>query len=182
MTSRLHRSVALFIGLVILLAASGCSTIAKQTFYEMRGAEGKVIPNAPLGPTELAPYNGLQFEPVTTRLSTRIVPRPVLTAYDRQARLVSAAFASEYGGTPSLRAETEILFMQEKGILSQAQLLTWVQLFDGSQLKLDAVVKTESKSFRAGGEDDLAEAACRALTDLIADHKKEVERQQEAAE
>jgi len=49
-------------------------------------------------------------------------------------------------------------------------MLTRVRLSEGDQLLADVVVKAESESFRAGGEDDLAGASLSALRRFLEGH------------
>ncbi len=110
----------------------------------------------------------VEFTPATTTVGSRICPPEVLRAYDRSANQVAFRLKRSYaGGEPSLKIDSEVLYFQGKGLLSGALLLARVQMHAGDELVGDALVKTESNSFRAGGEGDLAQASLDALARFL---------------
>jgi len=138
--------------------------VAKQALYEVRGAKAEVVLNNEVEPGVLEPYRSIEFTPVTTSLSPRLCPPELLETYDQTARMLPEELAGEYpGGEPRLVADSEVIFFQRKGIMSQAQMLTRLRLRDGQRLVVDAIVKCESKAFREGGVHDLAETTVKGL-------------------
>jgi hypothetical protein len=154
------------------LLLTGCTTIAKQAFHEVRGAQGEVLLITESRPSGLARYQGLQFTPATSTVGSRICPPELLRAYDRSASQAASKLRADYpGGSPALTIDSEILYFQRKGFLSGAIMLTRVKLRSSDQPVLDAVVRAESDAFRAGGEEDLAQASLDALCKFLEKHK-----------
>jgi hypothetical protein len=56
-------------------------------------------------------------------------------------------------------------------LLGSAQLLVRLTMRDGERVVVDALVNAESKSFRAGSGDDLAQAAIKAVGRFLVRHK-----------
>lgn len=150
------------LGVMLLPWLTGCMSVAKQAFYELRGAKAEVVLNGHAA--DLQPYASVEFTPVTTTLSDRLCPRDVIAAYDRYLRALPRELEVAYpGGEPRLTLDSEVMYFQSKGIMSQAQMLTRVRMRTGDHLLVDAIVKCESKAFREGGGDDLAETSVKAL-------------------
>ncbi len=161
---------------------TGCSTVAKQAFRELRGAQADVLLVEKIPATALARYQSVRFAPVTTTLGDRLCPPSVVRAYNRCAEREQNELARYFpGGVPELVLNGEILHFQSRGILSGAQLLTRVKMYDGGRVVADAIVNTESKSFREGGGGDLAETCVEALGKLLRKHKQRAAEQQDAA-
>ncbi len=154
-----------FILLVANVAwVTGCFTVAKQAFSEVRGAQGEMLPIREMSAAALARYRSVEFTPATTTVGSRICPPELLRAYDRSANQVASRLKRSYaGGEPSLKIDSDVLYFQGKGLLSGALLLARVRMRAGDELVGDALVKTESNSFRAGGEGDLAQASLDAV-------------------
>ncbi len=139
-------------------ATCGCATAAKQALYELRGARGKLIWISAPQTERLGRVRGLRFEPATTSIGDRLCPPAFRTAFDRRVAEQLAALREIYpGGAPVLRIEPDVLYFQKKGLLSEAQALTRVRMRDDVGLLADGIVRVESRSFRAGDEEDLAE-------------------------
>jgi hypothetical protein len=158
----------------VLLAANaalvtGCFTMAKQAYSEVRGAQGELLPIREMSAAALARYQSVDFTPATTTVGARICPPAVLRAYDRSANQLAARLRQQSypGGVPSLRIDSDVLYFQGKGLLSGALMLTRVRMLVGDELVGDTLVKAESNSFRAGGEGDLAKASLDALARLL---------------
>jgi len=150
--------------ILLLVSLSGCTTALKQAYYEARGAKSKIIPVTDLEQDALLKYRSVRFEPATTTVGDRICPLELRRSYDRHTTELASELREFYpGGDPGLRVASEILYFQKKGLLSGSQCLTRVQMREGEQLVVDAIVRTESKSFREGGEDALAESNVKAL-------------------
>lgn len=181
--ARLAASAALSVAL--LLALSGCSRAIKQAYYEFRGAKSEIILISDFDQDPLGPYRSVRFEPVTTTVGDKICPPRLRRYYDQHARELLADLRAFYpGGDPALRIASEILYFQHKGLLSGAECLTRVRMHDDAdqRLVLDAIVRTESKSFRAGDESALAESNVKAIGKLLKKRKLEEEEEEEGEE
>ena len=156
----------------VCLTQIGCMSAVKQAYYELRGARANVLLNELVPPSALEPFDSVRFEPATTSLTARLVPRKLLTEYDRFAANAPAQLADCYpGGTRTLVVASDVFYFQEKGLLSPAMMLTRVHLRDGGRVIADTIVRVESKSFRDGGEDDIAEAAIRGLSKFLREQR-----------
>jgi len=156
----------------VCLTQIGCTTAIKQAYYELRGASANVLLNELIPPSALEPFDSVRFEPVTTSLTARLVPRKLLTEYDRFAANAPTQLADCFpGSTRTLVVASDVLYFQEKGLLSPAMMLTRVHLRDGGRVVADTVVRVESKAFRDGGEDDIAEAAIRGLSKFLREQR-----------
>ena len=149
----------------------GCTTALKHVYYELRGAKSKIQLIDELPEQALDPYQSVRFTPATTDIGENICPSALLHYFDEYATNLRTELREEYpGGTPGLVASTDVLYFQEKGLLSGALCLARVKLHDedSNALVADFVVKTESKSFRQGSRHDLAESNVNALGKLLA--------------
>lgn len=169
----LTRLLSFGVLLIPLAGSTGCTTVIKQAYYEVRGAHGKVNLVNDVKATTLLPYQSLKFEPASTTLGDKLCPPAVLEEFDRAGSAAALAITEELpGGMPGLTVSTEVLYFKKKGLFSGAQCLARVRARDDRALVLDAVVEVESRAFRAGDEDDLAEASVKALADYVAKQKK----------
>jgi hypothetical protein len=160
----LSRRASALLPIALLVLLSGCTTALKQAYYEIRGAKSKIIPVRDLQENALLECRSFRFEPVTTTVGDRICPPELRHAWDRHAAELASELREFYpGGDPGLLIASEILYFQKKGLLSGSQCLTRVKMREGERLIVDAIVRTESKSFREGGEDALAESNVKAL-------------------
>ncbi len=150
----------------------GCSTLAKQAYYEVRGADAELLFVSTPDATGLRTARALESAPARTELGPRLVPPNVLRAADTAVDGALARLRAHYpGGEPAAHIESDVLYFQRKGLLSGGLLLTRVRMTVGGTTAFDAVVKSESKSFREGGEDDLARAHARALEQYLLELK-----------
>jgi|GEM_PF-2277336 len=157
--------------LAVSLSTTGCFTIAKQAFQEARGAQADVVAVTELRAGTLARYRAIEFLPAKTTVGPKLCPPEVLRAYDYCANQTRAELRRLFPGEePRLTVASEVLYFQKKGLLGGALMLTRVRLSEGDQLLADVVVKAESESFRAGGEDDLAGASLSALRRFLEGH------------
>ena len=155
-----------------LASVTGCTSALKQAYYEVRGAQADVVEMDESAPPSLAQYQSVVFEPATTQIGPKIAPPSVLAAYDTSARAEAEALKDAFpGGEPSLTVRTEILYSQNKGLMSGALGLARVRLSGSDGTTRDIVVKSESKSFRAGDKNNLAEAAVKAVGGYLRKHK-----------
>jgi hypothetical protein len=156
-----------------LLPLTGCFTLAKQAYNEARGAQGEVLPISNIKDRALAEYKTIEFTPATTTVGSRICPPEVLHAYDRAARALQSRLKPLFpGGEPALKADSDVIYVQTKGILGGALMLTRIRLHAADELVIDALVRAESESFRAGGENDLAQASASALERFLEQKKR----------
>ncbi len=158
-----------WVGLPVLTVAAllntGCFTLVKQAYSEVRGAQGDfrlISERSGPGP------GAVEFRPITTTLG-RLTPAAVMRAYDRCANLAAARLR---GGSGEERArlivDSELVYFQRKGLLSGAQLLVRVRLQSAGEGIIDGLVVAESNSFREGDEDALAQAAVDAISRYLA--------------
>lgn len=146
------------------MALTGCTTVARQAFHELRGAKADVLINLSEDPDAVAHCQGVRFQPVASTLSERLCPARVLRAYDAVARAEADRLLTEYpGGDPELTVESDVQFLQGKGLLSGALMLTRVKMRQDADVLVDALVVAESKAFREGSREDLTEATVEAL-------------------
>lgn len=161
----------IFLPLLLLLPTTGCFTAIKQAYHEARGAQAEVKP-IQAGDGALAGFNEVRFAPATASVGPKFAPPALLRAYDAAVAGLRTDLGKHYpGGAPALNVETEVLYFQEKGLLSGAQMLSRVRMGDAGRVVVDALVLAESKSFRAGGEDDLAKATVNALREFLQKQK-----------
>lgn len=147
-----------------LVPLTGCLTILRQGFQEVRGARAEVLTIDDVPGQPLAGYRSLEFEPATTTAGPRICPPELLEAYDRAANDSQRHLRELFpGGGPALRVGSEILYFQKKGLLSAAQCLTRLRVYGEDRLLVDAIVRAESQAFREGDERALAEASWKAV-------------------
>ncbi|HRX86913.1 MAG TPA: hypothetical protein P5572_17955 [Phycisphaerae bacterium] len=174
--SRKCRSTLLGLASLVFVAAQvGCVSAVKHVYYEVRGAKVKVMPAQTATPRSeiverFAPYESFQFEPAKTTLGPEMCPPRVLTMFDETAQGLRTSedlgekLVTHYpGGAPTLNIATELQFVESKGLLGTALLIGRVRMTDGSTTVLDAVVMTQSKSFREGGREELAKETARGL-------------------
>ena len=149
--------IALLIPLALL--NTGCFTLAKQAYSEVRGARGdfRLIAEHAL-PRRFT----VEFTPATSTMGA-LVPGAVLYAYDHCANQAGARiYMLRTDGEP-LVINSELIYYQSKGIFSAAQLLARVRMRSGETEVVDGLAVAESSSFRQGGEDALAQAAVDAI-------------------
>ncbi|MGE0480426.1 MAG: hypothetical protein AB7Q17_08135 [Phycisphaerae bacterium] len=163
-TIRLRKlaTAALLGGLALGLA--GCSTLVKQAVSELRGPQAKLLLDPAPTSAAFAAVNAVRFSNATSSLGPRLCPASVAPAYDAAAREAEQALASRFpGGPPELRIDAELIFFQDKGILSAAELIARIRMRDDGRTLADGIVKVESSSFRAGDETALAREAVREI-------------------
>lgn len=167
MHTRLQHSAVLAL-LAPMLLLTGCFTVAKQAYYEVRGAQGEVLVIAQPDAAALARAGSLTFTPATTTVGPDLCPGTLLRAYDQSANQLAARLQPQYpGGEPQLAVTSDVQYFQKKGLLSGGLLLARVHMTVANQLAVDALVKAESRSFLVGGEADLARAAVVALGEFL---------------
>ena len=172
MTTRLTSVVLGLPAALVLSTSSGCSTVAKQAFHEFRGAKADVSFVRDIGDRALAEYQSVEFEAARSDVG-QVCPPQVLQAWNRHAVEQQAELAEYFpGGPPTLRIESEIWFFKEKGLLGQAECLARVRIRDDETLKADLIVQALSKSFRAGDESALTDAAVQAIGKFLKNQKK----------
>lgn len=162
---------------------SGCTTMLKQGWQELKGAQGEVHPITEIGERALMRFNKIEFEPATTTVGPKYCPPSLLRAYDDAALAAVTELSTWYtGGSPALSISTEVLYFQKKGLLSKAMCLTRINMTSEGRLMLDALVLAESGSFRAGDEEALAEACVKAIQEFLEKQKGVEEEEREERE
>lgn len=158
---------------VALLPLTGCMTLVKQAYYEIKGAQAKIVLNEDMTDRTLLNYKGVKFEPLKRAVGERIVPQTFVTAFDHATAETLADLKEEYpGGEPTLTVKTEVSYFQRKGFLSSALSLTRMHVLAGERLVVDAMVLAETKAFREGdGDEALAEATVKAISKMLATRK-----------
>lgn len=157
----------------LLTPLVGCGTLAKQAYYEARGAQGELFFVRAIGTHELARFQSVSFEPLESTLGPELCPADLRAAYDQNAQDFDAQLKQWYpGGEPALNVESEALYFQKKGLLSGAQFLTRVRMKENEQVVADMVVKVESRAFRKGDEKALAKASVQELARFLTEQKK----------
>ena len=161
------------------LCATGCFTAVKQAYNEVRGAQAELLFVGEARQAGWSQYRSVEFTPATTTIGQRLCPPGLLRTYDMAAsQLVSRLKAAYPGGEPALTVDSEVVYFQKKGLLSGALLLARVKMHADGQPVVDAILKAESQSFRAGGENDLAQAGIEELGKFLRRQKGEPEDRQ----
>jgi hypothetical protein len=157
---------------LMVVSLSGCTTALKQAYYEFRGADAKLVPVQRTAAGALDPINSVRFLPPTSTTSPLVVTPTVLRTYETASQRAESLLNSHLpGGNPMLTIDSELIFLQEKGLLSSGMLLVRIKMTEGGRLVADGISQAETKSFRKGGEDDLAKVAAGAVAKYIAEQK-----------
>jgi len=170
MTTRAN-ALPLLAASIALISSAGCSHIIKPAYYELRGAKGTIywVEEPPV--SSLDEFRSVYFEPLSTTLGARLCPPELLEEYNRTARVYEAKLENYPGGSPTLSVGGDVVYFQNKGLLSAALLLMRFKLTaDGRQVG-DGVLRVESKSFREGDIGDLAETAVETLSKYLDEEK-----------
>lgn len=158
------------------LGLTGCLSAARQAFEEARGARGETLVIRESAVGALVRPERVEFTPATSRFGPRIVPPVVLPAYDASARQLMARLpAPSVAARPPVIVDTEMLYFQRKSLLSGGLLLAHVIFRIAEQPAAELLVRAESDAFRAGSEDDLANAAVEAVRKYLRLPDREVE-------
>lgn len=171
-------------GLVLLsvaLSVTGCGfSVAKRAYQEVRGATASIKYVSDVRSDTLAKYQSIRFEPVTSSLGPQLAPPALLQAWDEAAREQGMELREFFpGGSPALRVKSEILYFQRKGIMSGAECLSRLRMYEDGSVVADIVVRAESEAFRAGGEHSLSEACAKAIARFLIRQKKAEELEHE---
>lgn len=170
----MSRRVAGLLSICVLFAASGCGvgTAAKMAYYELRGAKGslKFIQGAEAA--ELERFQSVEFSPATTTIGPELCPPRLRAAYDTSAAQLKERLAECYpGGAPVLTVASDVMYFQEKGLMSGAECLTRVRFTESGRLIADALVRVESKAFRQGGASAMAETSVKTIGKFLEERK-----------
>lgn len=158
--------------LLSVLPSTGCMTAVKQAYYEVKGAQGDVRPNAPVADLAAAGYQSLTIDPVKTTLAGKLCPPEVVRAMDVSLGAMKEDLGVWFPGNgKSLRLSTEIYYFQKKGVLSGGMLVVRLYAYDGERVVIDALVLGETNSFREGGEKDLTNATAYAVGEYLINHR-----------
>jgi len=104
----MFRIVALSVLASSSLASVGCSTLAKQVYYGVRGASGKFYELNIVDPLRLATFRAVQFAPFENALGER-VPAEVVAAVDEHVPEVLADSHLFFPDGKPLRIEGRIV-------------------------------------------------------------------------
>jgi hypothetical protein len=155
-----------------LIAGGGCTTMAKQALHEVRGAKADVSFVQDVAEHALAKYQSVRFERASSDVG-QVCPPTLLQAWDLHAAEEQTRLAKYFpGGAPTLRVESEIFFFKEKGLFGYAECLARVRMRENDTVMADLIVQALSKSFRAGDENALAEAAIQRIARFLKEQKK----------
>lgn len=146
----------------LLLPLVGCSTVVKQAFYEVRGAQGEFVSQRGARPASLDSYQTVKFRPARSDIAGRLIPNYLVTSFNAAATEIEGELPT---GT-AVEIETNILFYEGKGLLDAAFFLAHVKFYGGGALLDEGMVKVTSKSFRRGDGEDVA----RKAAETIANH------------
>lgn len=172
MTKRAYALLPL-ITLVVLLSSSGCSPtdVILPAYYELRGAKGTIqwIDEPAVG--SLDAFRSVYFEPLSTSLGRRLCPPRLAQDYNQTARAYEASLKNYPGGSPTVKVAGDVVYFQNKGLVSGALLLVRVKLIADDRQIGDGVLRVESKSFREGDIGDLAETAVKTVAKFLNEEK-----------
>jgi hypothetical protein len=159
--------------LAALLPVAGCSPtdVILPAYYELRGARGTIqwIEEPAVG--SLDTFRSVYFEPLSNSVGHRLCPPRLVEDYNQTARAYEDSLNNYPGGSPTVNVAGDVVYFQNKGLLSGALLLVRIKLTaDGRQLG-DGLLRVESKSFREGSAGDLAEAAVRTVARYLSEEK-----------
>lgn len=159
---------------VLALTTTGCTTILKQTYNEIRGAQGKLYH---ITQTERCPeiglYDSVRFAPPENYCGTMICPPTMLESYESVAQTRLHEYRDVFqGGTPQLTVQSTFLFGEQKDLLGIGEGLVRVRIFgEGQTLLVDALCRVVTQSFRKADYEDLGEAAAETVVDYLAEQK-----------
>ena len=158
------------LSLLTFVAATqiGCFRAATQLVYEVQGAKADIIAHQSVPNAQFADYNSVTFLPASTSMGAGLRPGSITaqynTALDKQREALAETFP---GGSRELTVSSDIKYVQGKGLLGTAMMLTRVYIRDGGVTKADVLVRAERKSLRAGDRSALAEASAKALAGYL---------------
>ena len=158
--------VAALTALTISATGCGVGSAAKQMLHEVRGAQTEIMLISTFQPDTLTRFKSVSFDPATTTVGTKLCPPKLMSSYNEFAAELPGKLTEVYpGGSPALRVSSEIEYFQPKGLFSGALCLIRVKMRDSADGRtvVDAMVLTESKSFRASGRSDIAESAVKGI-------------------
>lgn len=169
----------LAMGLLISIVAgtSGCGTVAKRAFKEVKGASSKAQPVPGTSVSRYSRYQGVSISNPRTDLGG-LVDRKFTSALGTALRkeLTTDKDAPFRGGSPTLTIEPEVAWYSEAGGLggmlgsdSYAVVLFWLSE-DGSPLGKVQIV-TKSAASRTG-EDDMANSMAKKLAGFFSKQRK----------
>jgi hypothetical protein len=169
---RVSRGMVMAAAGLCLSMATGCSTALKQAVAEVRGARAEIelLQTVPVA----QPAARVKFRPARAE-----TPHPgvagMVSAFDRSYAKVEEEFNGHEEATgPTIEIDMRVMYYKAKGVFDSALMLARTQAFDSGQLVLDAIVRTESKSFRASDPEDIAEKSAEAVATAVTGRKKKL--------
>lgn len=165
---------------VLLMTSTGCGTMVKRTFAEVKGASSKAEPVPGTGGASYARFGSVTIEPAKTELGS-LVPSEfgsMLAAQLRKA-LTQGKEPIFAGGAPALTIEPHIMWFNKSNALfphKYAVVLFYLK-GDGAEMgRVQIVTKSEATGT---GVDDLAEDMAKELGDYFGKHGKKVAKKEE---
>ncbi len=160
---------------VLLMSGTGCGTMVKRTFAEVKGASSKVEPIPGTGGGSFARFGSVTIETPRTELGS-LVPSEFgsMLAAELRKALMQGKEPIFAGGTPALTIEPHIMWFNKSNALfphKYAVVLFYLK-GDGADMgRLQIVTKSEATGT---GYDDLAEEMDKELGDYFGKHGKKV--------
>ena len=157
-----------------LLPLAGCSAtdVILPAYYELRGAKGTIqwIEEPPVG--SLDRIQSVYFEPLSNSLGRKLCPPRLVQDFDRSAARYERSLKGHSSDGASIKVAGDVVYFQNKGLLSGALLLVRVKVTAEDRQLGDGLLRVESKSFREGSTGDLAEAAVSTLAKYLTQAKE----------
>lgn len=171
--------VRLLLALLAPLAATGCNPVSMATtaIKEIRGAQGKVILLSDLPRGALDAYSSVRFEPASSMTGPKVIPPSLPAKFDESALKDSTEMLKDSfpGGPPVLSIHTDMIYFQKKGLFSGGEFIARVHGRGDAGTVFDALVRTESAAFTAGGESAMAQASVRAIAKFLENRRQKKE-------
>ena len=164
--------VVVMLSLVCLVGLNGCTTVAKRTFKEAMGAEGKVLEVRGVSTATLRTYKAVKVGNVTNE----IAPLCSQGQYLALRAALPEAFAELKeqfpGGQPEVSVDVAIQYVQRGGTLSSIvgpdQYLIGRVYLRGNEPEpvSELIVVAHSEAMRTGDK-ELAEAAAEGIAEYL---------------
>ncbi len=166
-------SVSVLFGLALLLAGCSPLSLVAPAYHELRGAKAELLFDELPAASVLRAAQSVKFAPARTALGARLYPTELVSVYDREGRKAEEELRASYpGGSPVVTVDSEILYCQEKGLMSGALLLIRLT-FQGEGGPIGTgLARAESKSFREGSEAALARETFKVLREFFEKPRK----------
>jgi hypothetical protein len=150
--------------LVLAVAASGCTTVAKEVYYTARGAQGKCLEVEEVG--SLARYDSFKVERFSNELGANVPPAIGRLLPEKISEQILQETTLRASGEETLTIRGSIVYVDLQGVGSGAispmeQVVCHVQLVDdsGDVLGWAAIAGVNKSRARgaAAGEEELCD-------------------------